>query len=286
MLYSLINKGIKMFISIQNSAQYTLLAVIVFCLLPLYTYGKDVVIGDVATYQDSGCSVDANLMIDAILKGEELTDIIEWLHEYDLKMLRNTIFARNGYIFNSQKLKDYFKKKSWYTPKYNKIKLSPKEEDIIAFIKRVEKCDKVEFSEFKKLFVPLNLPFSFNYSKEKSKKLNMLFVRTFLKRDHCYTFPFYTVGTLYQNKDFVVLLYKISSLLEGPGIAIYKTNGELISKKHFFLEGGDLQHSTRGTLDVSKDLKIHIKITERKDDVESVIVEDYVIDSGGNLKKK
>lgn len=46
-------------------------------------------------------------------------DDLENFEQEDLKIARNEIFARHGYIFNSQDLKDYFGKQSWYDPKIN-----------------------------------------------------------------------------------------------------------------------------------------------------------------------
>jgi len=38
-----------------------------------------------------------------------------------LRLLRNTIYARHGYIFNSQELISYFNRFDWYTPKFNNV---------------------------------------------------------------------------------------------------------------------------------------------------------------------
>lgn len=38
-----------------------------------------------------------------------------------LLLIRNEIFARHGYKFKNKELLDYFKNKSWYTPRYDKV---------------------------------------------------------------------------------------------------------------------------------------------------------------------
>ena len=39
----------------------------------------------------------------------------------ELKIMRNEIFARHGYIFKTADMKNHFASKSWYTPRYNDV---------------------------------------------------------------------------------------------------------------------------------------------------------------------
>ena len=49
-----------------------------------------------------------------------LTDeFLSTLSKSEIALLRNEIYARHGYIFNSEEYNDYFSKKSWYTPNSN-----------------------------------------------------------------------------------------------------------------------------------------------------------------------
>lgn len=43
---------------------------------------------------------------------------LQYLTAYDLYLARNEIFARHGYIFESQDLRDYFGGKAWYVPRW------------------------------------------------------------------------------------------------------------------------------------------------------------------------
>jgi hypothetical protein len=43
------------------------------------------------------------------------------LSKYDLRIMRNEIFARHGYIFTTAEMKNYFSKQSWYTPRYGNV---------------------------------------------------------------------------------------------------------------------------------------------------------------------
>ena len=58
----------------------------------------------------------------------------------DLRILRNWIFAKHGYIFKSKDLRKYFSNKSWYTPKYADVNshLSKTERRNVQFIKCYE----------------------------------------------------------------------------------------------------------------------------------------------------
>ena len=58
-----------------------------------------------------------------------------------LRLVRNEIFARNGYIFNSEDLNAYFAQKTWYVPNssFSDAQLSETEKANINFIKSVEK---------------------------------------------------------------------------------------------------------------------------------------------------
>jgi len=46
---------------------------------------------------------------------------ISLLNRSELRILRNTIFARYGYIFKSQDLTDYFSQFDWYRPAYSNV---------------------------------------------------------------------------------------------------------------------------------------------------------------------
>jgi len=62
------------------------------------------------------------------------------LSKYDLKIMRNEIFARHGYIFMTNDMKNYFQNQSWYTPRYSNVTamLTSTEQKNVALIKRYE----------------------------------------------------------------------------------------------------------------------------------------------------
>ncbi|WP_338751812.1 YARHG domain-containing protein [Bacillus sp. FJAT-52991] len=64
---------------------------------------------------------------------------IAGLTKSELRLARNEIFARHGYIFNSKDLQNYFERQSWYSPNPNfNGNLSSLEKQNIEFIKSYE----------------------------------------------------------------------------------------------------------------------------------------------------
>lgn len=64
------------------------------------------------------------------------------LEDLDIKIMRNSIFARHGYVFiKGGEMDKYFKSKEWYIPRFNNINhlLSDTENHNIKIIKQLEK---------------------------------------------------------------------------------------------------------------------------------------------------
>jgi hypothetical protein len=59
---------------------------------------------------------------------------------WELKIMRNEIYARHGYIFKDPELSSYFESQSWYRPIYQDVTymISSIEKENAAFIKRYE----------------------------------------------------------------------------------------------------------------------------------------------------
>ena len=70
-----------------------------------------------------------------------LTDSdLRYLSKEELKIMRNEIFARHGYIFQTEAMKTYFRNQSWYSPLYSNVNamLTGIEHKNIALIKSYE----------------------------------------------------------------------------------------------------------------------------------------------------
>lgn len=62
------------------------------------------------------------------------------MSKHDLKIMRNEIFARHGYIFKTSEMKSYFSTQSWYYGRYDDVSslLSDLEHKNVALIKSYE----------------------------------------------------------------------------------------------------------------------------------------------------
>lgn len=69
------------------------------------------------------------------------SDDLKFLSKYDLKIMRNEIYARYGYIFQTDDMKNYFNAQNWYSPRYNDVNscLTKTEKTNIDLIKYFEK---------------------------------------------------------------------------------------------------------------------------------------------------
>jgi hypothetical protein len=67
-------------------------------------------------------------------------DDVQNLTAEELRIMRNEIFARHGYIFKTASLSEYFASQDWYTPTYNNVDefLTDIEKQNIRFIKAHE----------------------------------------------------------------------------------------------------------------------------------------------------
>jgi hypothetical protein len=65
---------------------------------------------------------------------------VENMTQGDLRIMRNEIFARQGLIFQSADMRNYFMAQPWYNPLYNNVldRLSDVEKKNVALIKRYE----------------------------------------------------------------------------------------------------------------------------------------------------
>jgi hypothetical protein len=77
---------------------------------------------------------------EASLRALTRDELLEYSKD-DLKIMRNEIFARHGYVFKDPELRAYFNKQSWYVGQYDDVSgfLSPVERQNVEVIKQLEK---------------------------------------------------------------------------------------------------------------------------------------------------
>ena len=216
---------------------------------------------------------------------------LQSLNKFDLRLLRNTILARKGYIFRDKKLVNYFNQVEWYRPQQNIISLSDQEEKIISTIKSIEIGENIEFQDFCNLFKPVNLPFKFDEKRLESfqcdYEIHKKYVRKFINEDFLYTFNYCAVGELFTGKNYKVFFYIFNYPVQRTHyIATYTLDGKVVSNKLIYTDGGDIQLYESGSIFVDKDHIIHIKIKEESGPNTKIRREQYIVDSNGKIKKK
>lgn len=88
-------------------------------------------------YTDDDLTTADTVYDEVINKGNY--DYLNNFNKDELGIIRNTFYARRGYIFTDVKYKEYFSKKSWYKPStYVMDILPPKEKEIVRIIKEYE----------------------------------------------------------------------------------------------------------------------------------------------------
>ena len=67
--------------------------------------------------------------------------VLNYYSKSELKIMRNEIFARHGYNFKTEEMKNYFSRQAWYRPLYDNVndKLTDIEKLNIKLIQRFEK---------------------------------------------------------------------------------------------------------------------------------------------------
>ena len=92
-----------------------------------------------ARMRDLGLNVAPGLMY--LFQSTPLTDsVLRRVTLYDLRLLRNEVYARHGRRFQTPWLRDYFKSEPWYSPRaeFTIAELSQTEKDNIKVIQAVE----------------------------------------------------------------------------------------------------------------------------------------------------
>jgi hypothetical protein len=85
-------------------------------------------------------------------------DFFLTLNQDELKLLKNLLYAKKGYIFESQELSNYFKKYKWYKPTKKNVEneFTFNEKIILSFICEIERrmyFNNLSFKDFEKILI-------------------------------------------------------------------------------------------------------------------------------------
>lgn len=104
------------------------------------TINYDTSVNNENSYYDNNAIDESEYKYEYLREREMTYDDVEGKSAEELRLMRNYIFARRGYIFESEDLKEYFERFSWYVPLYYDVtpRLSDIEKYNVNFIKEYE----------------------------------------------------------------------------------------------------------------------------------------------------
>lgn len=92
------------------------------------TINYDTSVNNENSYYDNNAIDESEYKYEYLREREMTYDDVEGKSAEELRLMRNYIFARRGYIFESEDLKEYFERFSWYVPLYYDV--TPRLSDI------------------------------------------------------------------------------------------------------------------------------------------------------------
>lgn len=104
------------------------------------TINYDTSVNNESSYYDNNAIDESEYKYEYLREREMTYADVEGKSAEELRLMRNYIFARRGYIFESEDLKEYFEQFSWYVPLYYDVtpRLSDIEKYNVSFIKEYE----------------------------------------------------------------------------------------------------------------------------------------------------
>lgn len=104
------------------------------------TINYETSVNNESSYYDNNAIDESEYEYEYLREREMTYADVEGKSAEELRLMRNYIFARRGYIFESEDLKEYFEQFSWYVPLYYDVtpRLSDIEKYNVNFIKEYE----------------------------------------------------------------------------------------------------------------------------------------------------
>jgi hypothetical protein len=181
----------------EGNVRILSLFIAVSLLFPACTHADEFKVDGNAKICPKNATASAASIVNKSLSERLDVCILTTLSPSDLRLLRNSVFARHGYVFKSRDLADYFKNISWYKPNRNfsPDELSDAERNYVSTIQIVEDelnkphidestshgdysdeseapMDRTEFPKATDFLLPINrLPQNHNGIKVKDGKL-------------------------------------------------------------------------------------------------------------------
>ena len=89
--------------------------------------------------EDASSDEETEINLEEIYNTKD-TSKLSKLNEIELKILQNYPFAKDGYVFETPELKEYFENQSWYEPSTtlsnNEISIKNKDDEWFIYMKK------------------------------------------------------------------------------------------------------------------------------------------------------
>ncbi|MEL7003231.1 MAG: YARHG domain-containing protein [Bacteroidota bacterium] len=209
-----------------------------------------------------------------VVKTIELTkkinqEQIQTLDSSQLRLLRNEIFARKGYRFESPEMSGYFSGFDWYNPTFDQVEISnhltPIDNHNIELIRVLEKerirvknrkSDEITFINYLSLIPPLELPLKY-VCDEGFKTPELNYDDSLIK--HFKPEGAAVIGKLYQTAQEAALIYGYPADIFFPIVKIYDLTGKELEEIRLFklIECvGDMGYSAKTVGVINKDFTV------------------------------
>jgi hypothetical protein len=229
--------------------------------------------------------------------------LLEIMSAKNIRILRNSIFAKKGYIFKDEELTKFFQKKKWYKPKFQSIKLADNDKQILNLILQIENASNYSFKNFLSHFKHINLPIEVEVGKNGSifrpfdkPTIKRNVMRKFLKTDFNVLWNHPTaIANIYSDEIFTLLLLGGWDDAGGGSVTYdilaFNKNGKLMYRHNLAYSGGDLGENIETRFVIDKKLNIIIYISDSVIDDEgsektTKKIKKYFIDFKGTLIKR
>lgn len=209
---------------------------------------------------------------------------ISILSKEELRILRNTIFAKNGYEFEDNDLKIFFSKRKWYQSQSKNVTLSASDKNSINYILKYEDPTKATFSDFITYFKPTTLPLTINdenYGNSYAKFLPKFYAPKYLHSER----PTKGLDKIYSSDKFIAVLYRPEWAGVGIYLATFTPAGQLISNKRLISYGGDTAEQSSGIVTIEKDLTVTAREDySREREINNETTSKFRINENGEVK--
>ena len=192
------------------------------------------------------------------------------LSKRDLRLIRNAIFASQGYIFEDPCLREFFSNKKWYKPttkNLSEIKLSDDDEANVRYIAGLE--SDPSFVDFLKLFKKGKLPMTILARGENISDVNghlkipPQYLIKFFKIKCPGSLRYYPLHHVSLTSSIYAIIYRESlaagGYCEDYYLATFTKNGELIDKLNIGRAAGDSGGNVETNTVIDEILTIRIR---------------------------